>query len=458
MFQLNNKEYRNLEEQVLKNKEDIARHWDVDRVLADFGITVLGRVNSVDDLPLDEGENWGYGYLVGQEGDPNGYEVYVWTRPNPNIGHDFAYWLNIGSISIVGPEGPAGRSITNVSINANYQLVFNFSDGSTLTLAQSIRGPQGAKGDKGDIGPVGPTGPQGNQGPVGPQGEPGPIGPSGTLNIIGTFSSVQEAPPAVNQTLGDAFILSDGTTSTLYLIVGTSPTNYHWQETSFGGGTRVYRNGVELSEWNADTKLDKITTSGTYERTYIILANGQQTTRPVSSAAVASAMVQRDGNKEINAGTGSTAPKSQSSAISYGYFNSIISGVLLGISGNEDAIRSINEQLSSMGGSTGANIVATDAWGSQAQTLSFSISSETFGSEIYEIFIVITPPDHASSNIITSAGTIYAVGSATKTVQLDNNTEASIYTEPQRITVEIPPIPELESSELNYKVLYKRLY
>ena len=139
MFQLNNKEYRNLEEQVLQNKQDIARHYNIDRVLADFGITVLGRVNSFDVIAdIDEGENWGYGYLVGEEAP---YEVYVWTRANPDVGKDAPYWLNIGSISIVGPVGPAGRSITNVSINSNYQLVFNFSDGSTLTLAQSIRGP-----------------------------------------------------------------------------------------------------------------------------------------------------------------------------------------------------------------------------------------------------------------------------------------------------------------------------
>lgn len=138
MFQLNNEEYRNLEEQVQKNKEDIARHWDVDRVLADFGITVLGRVNTPADLPETEGENWGYGFLVGEEAP---YEVYVWTRANPNVGEDAPYWLNIGSISIVGPQGPAGRSVSNVSLNANSQLIFTFSDGSILTLAQSIRGP-----------------------------------------------------------------------------------------------------------------------------------------------------------------------------------------------------------------------------------------------------------------------------------------------------------------------------
>lgn len=35
MITVNNKQYRNLEEQVQKNKEDIARYHEVDQVLAD---------------------------------------------------------------------------------------------------------------------------------------------------------------------------------------------------------------------------------------------------------------------------------------------------------------------------------------------------------------------------------------------------------------------------------------
>ena len=34
-------EYRNLVEQVRKNQEDIARHYEIDRVLADWGIKVI---------------------------------------------------------------------------------------------------------------------------------------------------------------------------------------------------------------------------------------------------------------------------------------------------------------------------------------------------------------------------------------------------------------------------------
>jgi hypothetical protein len=42
MYMMENSTFRNLEEQVQKNKEDIAKHYAVDRVLADFGIKVIG--------------------------------------------------------------------------------------------------------------------------------------------------------------------------------------------------------------------------------------------------------------------------------------------------------------------------------------------------------------------------------------------------------------------------------
>lgn len=260
MFQLNDTLYRNLEEQVQKNKEDIAYHMEITRVLADFGITVLGRVDTYEDIAnIDEGENWGYGYLVGPEDDPNGYVVYVWTRPNADIGKDTAYWLNIGKISIVGPQGPQGRSISNISIDNDYRLTFTFSDGSTQFLNKSVRGPKGDKGDQGPQGIMGPTGPIGPRGPQGSQGPAGPMGPSGVLNIIGTFNSTAVFPSASNYNLGDALLLVSGGTTTLYVLTGEDGDvgTYAWQETSFGGGTMIYINGQAQSTWSPDSKLDK---------------------------------------------------------------------------------------------------------------------------------------------------------------------------------------------------------
>lgn len=322
MFQLNNKEYRNLEEQVLQNKQDIARHYNIDRVLADFGITVLGRVNTPADLPETEDENWGYGYLVGEEAP---YEVYVWTRANPDVGEEVPYWLNIGSISIVGPEGPAGRSITNISINSNYQLVFNFSDGSILTLAQSIRGPQGIPGANGKTPSITATReangirvktfngdgtltnsvfiPDGKTGATGPQG---PRGENATLNIIGTFTSIEQAPPAETRELGDAFLLSAGGLTTLYVLTGEPDiiSTYSWQETSFGGGTRVTVGGQTKSVWNADTKLDKLV--GNTHSVYTFIDPWTTNLTPIDTTLTADSIPLRD-----STGTFSVATPSQ---------------------------------------------------------------------------------------------------------------------------------------------------
>lgn len=283
MFELNNKKKLNLEETVLFLVDKVGEHYEKDQVIAEFGITVMGTAPSYADIEaIDEGENYGYAYLVGEE-EP--YNVYIWTRPNPQIGHDTAYWLDIGPINIVGPEGPQGVGVVSASVNNLYQLVLSLSNGETITASgMSLRGPKGDKGEQGPTGATGPRGPQGERGPQGPQGNKGDIGPAGTLNIIGTYASVEQAPSASTQSIGSAFILSNGTTTTLYILTGTpgSPSTYQWQETSFGGGTEIYVSGQIQTSWNADTKLDKVSTTASRVRVYAVSTSGGQTTYPIS--------------------------------------------------------------------------------------------------------------------------------------------------------------------------------
>lgn len=272
MFTFNDKEYRNLQEQVQENKEQIEMHWNVDRVLADFGIKVLGRVETPEDLPESEGENWGDGYLVGLEAP---YDVYVWTRPNIDAGEPDPYWLNIGKISIVGPEGPEG--------------------------------PKGEKGDKGDKGDPGLPGPQGIQGPKGnpgaqgaqgPRGEQGPQGPAGTFNIKGTLLNESLLPSASTASMGDAYLVLDTEVNAydLYVIAGETG-NYYWQNTGIlGAGTTITVNGQAVDSWNSDTKLDKITSTATRDRVYVVKADGTQNVIPVSQVYTTNnAIVQRSG-------------------------------------------------------------------------------------------------------------------------------------------------------------------
>ena len=50
MLKFGNKEFRNLQEQVLKNMQNIANLKEGTAVLDEFGIKVVGEVNSLQDL------------------------------------------------------------------------------------------------------------------------------------------------------------------------------------------------------------------------------------------------------------------------------------------------------------------------------------------------------------------------------------------------------------------------
>ena len=372
MFEINGIEYRNLQEQVLKNKEEIALHWQVDRVLADFGITVLGRVNTPEDLPESEGENWGYGYLVGEEAP---YQVYVWTRANPNVGASEPYWLNIGSISIVGPQGPAGRSIRDAQINSSFQLVLTFSDGSQVTLGNSLRGPQGPKGATGATGPQGPQGTQGIQGPQGPRGPQGPMGRAGALNIIGTFSSVSQAPDPLDRELGDAFILSSGNSTTLYILTGDplASATYAWQETTFGGGTEVTVNGAVQSTWSADTKIDKkLPEIG--RSVYYADSNGEQGLWPMSEHANSQSVALRWGGGTLAVGT----PTAANHAATKSYVDNLIDNAENVISGVADRVTLLENTYGGGGGSASAWSKVTMPLGQAVNTSDVLDVSKTY--------------------------------------------------------------------------------
>jgi hypothetical protein len=100
---------RSLEAQVQKNKEDIANHYNIDRVLADFGIRVIGQVVSSTELPDPETFDGEYGdaYAVGSEAP---YQFYIWTRADKDAGRYADYWMPIGPLAIVGPQGPIGKT------------------------------------------------------------------------------------------------------------------------------------------------------------------------------------------------------------------------------------------------------------------------------------------------------------------------------------------------------------
>ena len=81
MITIDGKEYRNLEEQVRKNQADILYMLEEEGALNQFGIKVVGQVDTAASLPDPTTYTGEYGdaYAVGTASP---YVLYIWTRAN----------------------------------------------------------------------------------------------------------------------------------------------------------------------------------------------------------------------------------------------------------------------------------------------------------------------------------------------------------------------------------------
>ena len=202
MLTIGNEEFRNLEEQVEKNKSDILFILEEEGTLNQFGIKVVGQIANASNLPdpATYTGDFGDAYAVGTASP---YVMYIYTRANGT--HPNNYWFNIGQFPVPGPAG---------------------ADGAT-----GPQGPQGLQGPQGPIGPQGKQGPQGIQGPVGPrgpqgvQGDPGPKGdPGQSFQIVGILNSASMLPTPTEEIRNQAYLVPDTTeagTYDLYVITGT---------------------------------------------------------------------------------------------------------------------------------------------------------------------------------------------------------------------------------------------
>lgn len=326
MIRVGDNYYRNLEEQVLKNKQDIADHYNRDRVLADFGIIIVGYAETPEELPDPETYtgSYGDGYYVGTS---NPYNFYIYTRPDPDAGYDTNYWLNIGPLAIAGPEGPKGDigpegpqgvrgsiwtsvydvlpQTTNYRVNDQllrtydgniYECRLDEDENKYWALIGNIQGPQGVQGIRG---------PQGIQGPEGPRGPEGPIGPTGkSITIIGEVSSASQLPDPSTVDRASAYLVTVAGSKHIFLITGTDTLT--WTDAGgFGGGSTILVNGAIVNEFNADTKVDKITnTSGLLAYT---VKDGVQTSTDCTSAATPWTLATRGANGILAVGTPTAA-------------------------------------------------------------------------------------------------------------------------------------------------------
>ena len=275
MIKIGDKVLRNLEEQVLKNKEDIANHYNMDRVLADFGIRIVGTLPSAADLPIPYNGEFGDAFAVG---DAAPYDFFIWTRADPNSGHPDDYWFYIGALAIEGPQGkqgepgPKGEDGARGSIwisaprnpdtidgfkpgdqwlNTLNGYVYNIIESNGVTswnYSGTIRGPQGIQGKQGERGETGDTG---DIGPQGPRGEGALL-----VTLNGVITSVDQLPSPETLLRTAAYLQDVNGEYHLWVIVGETG-DLSWVDTGpFSVGTLITNNGNVIREWDIKMVLD----------------------------------------------------------------------------------------------------------------------------------------------------------------------------------------------------------
>lgn len=294
--------YLNLEKQVQKNKEDIEYIINEEGALNQFGLRVVGQVESVAAMPTvqaykESNPKWEYGdaFMAGvstEEAtivDVDDVNLLVLTRANTVYPNDF--WMNLGKFpkpgptgatGATGPQGPQGikgigvqsgsadptaaAPATTTYINATTGDVFVYS-GQTWDKIGNIKGATGA---------TGPAGPQGATGPIGPTGAQGPQGPRGIgVDILGTLTSTSQLPDPTTVGKDSAYIIPADGVNHLWVIEGTI--SLVW--TDFGTAGLGEKGDKGDAGVGIDTMTDLDLTYGnttvTYDTTDGMTINGQ---------------------------------------------------------------------------------------------------------------------------------------------------------------------------------------
>lgn len=261
----------NLENQVLKNKVDIQNLQTSEKVLATFGIKVIGTAANSSAIPTvavykASNPDWEYGdaYAVGTASP---YEFYILTRADET--HTEDYWFNLGQIK--GPKGDPGTdgangadgkdgvsptvavgtvttgnpgtpvSVTNAGTSTNVVLNFRIPKGAT--------GDKGAKGDKGDTGFA--------------------------VNIESELNNVNELPTASASYVNIGYVIKDTDgDSNLYVCMTNASTGaWYWNNV---GKIAFSADYVSQNEYNQDKLTDIPVTlyDGGTQNTTINLKNG----------------------------------------------------------------------------------------------------------------------------------------------------------------------------------------
>ena len=307
---------RNLQEQVEANKNEIQDILKQQNVLNQFGIKVIGKTDDASKLPSAityQGE-YGDAFAVGTKAP---YDLYIFTRPFQD--QVVNQWFNIGAFPVqgpkgdkgdVGPQGPQGIQgkgwLNGFGVpDAKIGIVGDiyYDNGSANTYVKSAQGTWVLSGNlRGATGAQGQTGPKGEKGDTGATGPMGPQGPAGTTTpIVAVVSSIDALPADPAEFPGSgALVAVTGQEYNYDLYIssseegGSGPT---WVRIGpFDAGSVITSGGVYQSEFNADTKLDKVTEAGAYPRLYDVQADGTQNVISFTSSVVPYTVVQRNGS------------------------------------------------------------------------------------------------------------------------------------------------------------------
>ena len=261
----------NLENQVLKNKVDIQNLQTSEKVLATFGIKVIGTADNSSAIPTvavykANNPDWEYGdaYAVGTASP---YEFYILTRADET--HTEDYWFNLGVIK--GPKGDPGNDGANgadgkdgvsptVSVGTvttgNPGTPVSVTNGGTSTnVVLNFRIPKGATGDKGAKGDKGDTG--------------------FAVNIASELNNVNELPTASASYVNVGYVIKDADgDSNLYVCMTNASTGaWYWNNV---GKIAFSADYVSQNEYNQDklTKIPVTLYDGGTQNTTINLKNG----------------------------------------------------------------------------------------------------------------------------------------------------------------------------------------
>ena len=261
----------NLENQVLKNKVDIQNLQTSEKVLATFGIKVIGTAANSSAIPTvavykANNPDWEYGdaYAVGTASP---YEFYILTRADET--HTEDYWFNLGVIK--GPKGDPGTDGANgangadgVSPTVSVGTVTTGNPGTPVSVTNAgtstnvvlnFRIPKGEKGDKGNKGDKGDTG--------------------FAVNIASELNNINELPTASASYVNIGYIIKDADgDSNLYVCMTNASTGaWYWNNV---GKIAFSADYVSQNEYNQDKLTDIPVTlyDGGTQNTTIHLPNG----------------------------------------------------------------------------------------------------------------------------------------------------------------------------------------